>query len=140
MRTARATVERPRFRRFLAERGRRAFDIKRRGIRPLVDIARLFAMRTGYLDSTNTAVRLRHAGTALPDMGQTAENALDTYNYLMEFRFKHHLRTIERAEMLENRVDLSALSWTQQSILNAMFSTVGGVQDEVASRYGVGTT
>jgi CBS domain-containing protein len=128
------------FRRFLAERGRRALDIKRRGIRPLVDIARLFAMQTGYLDSTNTADRLRHARTALPDMAQTAENALDAYNYLTEFRFRRHLLAIEGGEALENRVDPSTLSRTQQSMLDAVFSTVEGVQDEVASRYGAGTT
>jgi CBS domain-containing protein len=128
------------FRRFLAERGRQAFDIKRRGIRPLVDIARLFAMQTGYLDSTNTADRLRHARMALPDMAPSAENALDAYNYLMEFRFRHHLRAIERGEMPENRIEPSTLSRAQQSMLNAVFSTVEGVQDEVANRYGAGTT
>ncbi len=58
----------------------------------------------------------------------------------MEFRFRHHLRAIERGEMPENRVDPSTLSRTQQSMLDAVFSTVEGVQDEVANRYGAGTT
>ncbi|MDP8926371.1 MAG: DUF294 nucleotidyltransferase-like domain-containing protein [Actinomycetota bacterium] len=126
------------FRRFLLERGRRTFDIKRRGIRPLVDVARLFAMQTAYLDSTNTSDRLQHASAALPEMKKTVENALDTYQYLMEFRFKRHLQAIEQGEIPENSVDPSTLSRTQQNMMDAVFSTVESVQDEVARRYGAG--
>lgn len=38
---------------------RGTLDIKRRGIRPLVDVARLLAMRLAYPDSPNTVDRYR---------------------------------------------------------------------------------
>ncbi|MEW6637317.1 MAG: DUF294 nucleotidyltransferase-like domain-containing protein [Actinomycetota bacterium] len=124
------------FGRLLARSWRHEFDLKRRGIRPLVDVARLFAMDARYLDSANTADRLRHSPASLPGAAQTAENALDAYQYLSEFRFRHHLQAIERGKEPGNRLDLSILSRTQQSMMSAVFSTVEAVQDEVANRYG----
>lgn len=80
----------PSFLRSMVERigGRSdALNIKRRGITPLVNIARLFAMQLRYLDSTNTLDRFRHAAKALPEMSKTAEQASDAYNQLVELRF-----------------------------------------------------
>jgi CBS domain-containing protein len=117
--------------------GRDAFDVKRRGLRPLVDVARVFAMQLRYLDSANTSDRLQHATRALPEMGRAAENALEAYRYLSQFRFSRHLRSVERGEMPDNNVSLSALNETQQNMLRAVFSMVAEVQGAVAHRYGV---
>jgi CBS domain-containing protein len=121
----------------LGKDGTNAFDLKRRGLRPLVDLARVFAMQLGYLDSANTADRFRHAARALPDASKTAENALEAYAYLSEFRFKRHLKSIETAEPPENSVDPSNLNQTQQRMLQAVFSTVAETQDTVGRRYGL---
>jgi CBS domain-containing protein len=127
------------FRRFLNERTgeRRVFDLKRRGLRPLVEVARLFAMQAGYLDSANTSDRLRQARAALPDLGRTAETALDAHDYLTGFRMARHLEAIERGEEPENVVDRSTLSRTQQSMLDLIFSNIEEVQGDVAHRYGI---
>jgi CBS domain-containing protein len=117
--------------------GRDAFDVKRRGLRPLVDVARVFAMQLRYLDSANTSDRLQHATRALPEMARAAENALEAYRYLSQFRFSRHLRSVERGEMPDNNVSLSALNETQQNMLRAVFSMVAEVQGAVAHRYGV---
>lgn len=111
-------------------------DLKRRGLRPLADVARVFAMQAGYLDSSNTVDRLQHATRALPEMARSAENALEAYHYLAGFRMAHHLRAVERGEAPDNRVDPSTLSETQRSMLEAVFSTIADVQGAVARRYG----
>ena len=117
--------------------GRDAFDIKRHGLRPLVDVARVFAMQLRYLDSASTSDRLQHATRALPEMAVAAENALEAYRYLSQFRFSRHLRAVQRGEMPDNNVGLSSLNATQQNMLEAAFSTVSDVQSAVARRYGV---
>ena len=66
-----------------------------------------------------------------------AENAVEAYRYLSQFRFSRHLRTDQRGEMPENNVGLSTLNATQQNMLKAVFSTVSDVQSAVARRYGV---
>jgi signal-transduction protein with cAMP-binding, CBS, and nucleotidyltransferase domain len=71
-------------------------------------------------------------------MARAAENTHDAYHFLTEFRFKRHLQAIERGEMPENSVDPSTLSRTQQNMMDAVFSTVESVEDEIAYRYGVG--
>jgi CBS domain-containing protein len=126
-------------RRFVAglSGGRDAFDIKRHGLRPLVDIARVFAMQLRYLDSASTSDRLQHAIRALPEVEKAAEDALEAYRYLSQFRFSRHLRAVQRGEMPGNNVGLSTLNGTQQNMLRAVFSTVSEVQDAVARRYGV---
>ena len=117
--------------------GRDAFDVKRRGLRPLVDVARVFAMQLRYLDSANTTDRLQHATRALPEMARAAENALEAYRYLSQLRFSRHLRAVERGDMPDNNVGISTLNETQQNMLRAVFSTVAEVQNAVAHRYGV---
>lgn len=126
------------FRSVVERFGRRSetLDIKRRGIAPLVNIARLFAMQLRYLDSANTLDRFRHAAKALPEMSKTVEQASASYNELAELRFDHHLRQIERGENLSNHIDPYALSRTRQDMLRGALSAVDEVQAAVANRYG----
>ncbi len=116
---------------------RNTIDIKRRGLRPLVDIARVFAMQLGYLDSANTSDRYQYAIRALPEMGRTAENALEAYHYLAQFRFRRHLWAVERGEAPDNSIDPSTLNETQQSMLEVAFTAVAEAQNAVARRYGI---
>ena len=53
-----------------------------------------------------------------------AENAVEAYRYLSQFRFSRHLRTVQRGEMPENNVGVSTLNATLQNMLKAVFSTL----------------
>jgi CBS domain-containing protein len=128
------------FRRFVVERSgeyRHTFNVKRRGMRPLVDIARILAIQLGYLDSANTISRLQNAADNIPNLSKSAEDALDAYHYLAELRMSHHLSSIKAGEPPTNQINPSRLTNTQQSMLKVVFSTVQEVQDAVARRYGV---
>src|SRR5690606_11105228 len=46
------------------EAGREGFDLRTRGVRPAVDIARALALEVGYLKSANTFDRLRHVAAS----------------------------------------------------------------------------
>ncbi|MGB3682786.1 MAG: DUF294 nucleotidyltransferase-like domain-containing protein [Rubrobacteraceae bacterium] len=130
------------FRRFVLERSgeyRHTFNIKRRGLRPLVDTARILAIELRYLDSANTVDRFGHIARNMPGMESAVENALDAYNYLDERRFVHHLRAIERGEKLNNQINPSDLNNTQQNMLKVVFATVQETQEALARRYGINT-
>ena len=130
------------FRRFVLERSgeyRHTFNIKRRGLRPLVDTARILAIELRYLDSANTVDRFEHIAKEMPGMASTVEDALDAYTYLDERRFIHHLRTIERGEKLDNQINPSDLNNTQQNMLKVVFATVQEVQEAMARRFGINT-
>ncbi len=128
------------FRRFVLERSgeyRHTFNVKRRGVKPLTDAARVLCVQLGYLDSVNTEDRLRYIAQQIPGLKSTAEDALDAHNYLAELRFTHHLRGIERGEKLNNQINPSELNNTQQNMLKVVFSTVQDVQDALARRFGM---
>jgi CBS domain-containing protein len=130
------------FRRFVLERSgeyRHTFNIKRRGLRPLVDSARILAIELRYLDSANTVDRLEHIAREMPGMASEVENSLDAYNYLDERRFVHHLRAIERGEKLNNQINPSEVTNTQQNMLKVVFATVQETQEALARRYGMNT-
>ncbi|WP_047866683.1 DUF294 nucleotidyltransferase-like domain-containing protein [Rubrobacter aplysinae] len=128
------------FRRFVVERSgeyRHTFNVKRRGLRPLVDSARILSIQLGYLESANTVSRLQNAAQGIPQLSKTMEDALDAYRYLAELRMIHHLAAIEAGEEPTNQINPSRLTNTQQSMLKVVFSTVQEVQDAVARRYGI---
>lgn len=130
------------FRRFVLERSgeyRHTFNVKRRGLRPLIDAARVLAIQIGYLNSANTEDRLHRIAREIPTFKSTAEDALDAYNYLTELRFMHHLRAIERGEKLNNQINPSDLNNAQQNMLKVVFSTVQEVQEALAQRFGLNT-
>lgn len=128
------------FRRFVLERSgeyRHTFNVKRRGLKPLVDAARVLAIQLGYLESANTEDRFQYIAQQVPNLKPTAEDALDAHGYLKELRFMHHLRAIERGERLNNQINPSDLNNTQQNMLKVVFSTVQDVQDALARRFGM---
>ena len=130
------------FRRFVLERSgeyRHTFNVKRRGVKPLTDAARVLAVQLGYLDSTNTEDRFGYIAQNIPGLKSTAEDALDAHNYLTELRFMHHLRSIERGEAPNNQINPSDLNNTQQNMLKVVFSTVQDTQDALARRFGMNT-
>ena len=130
------------FRRFVLERSgeyRHTFNVKRRGVKPLTDAARVLAVQLGYLNSTNTEDRFGYIAQNIPGLKSTAEDALDAHNYLTELRFMHHLRSIERGEAPNNQINPSDLNNTQQNMLKVVFSTVQDTQDTLARRFGMNT-
>lgn len=128
------------FRRFVLERSgayRNTFNIKQRGLRPLVDAARLLAVQLEYMDSANTEARFRHVSRSLPELSSTIEDALDAYHYLSETRFINHLRAVEEGGDPDNHLNPSEMNNTQQSMLKVVFATVQGMQEAMAHRYGI---
>jgi CBS domain-containing protein len=115
--------------------GRNTFDVREGGIRPIVDAARVLALEARYFESTNTFDRLRHASRDLEELGDSVEDALEAYQYLVDFRLESQLRAVEAGDRPVNQIDASSLNKMQQRLLRNAFSRADDLQDALARRY-----
>jgi CBS domain-containing protein len=125
-------------RRFILDRSgehRHTFDIRERGIQPVVSAARVLALEIRCLDSLSTLERLRAAADAIPDMSRIVESSIEAYRFLVDFRLEDQLRSFEAGEPPKNRIDPMALPRVQQNLLRSAFATVAELQEAVKNRY-----
>lgn len=113
----------------------KAFDVRESGIVPVVNAARVLALETRYLDSTNTFDRLRHAASAMPELSKTIEDALEAYQYLVDFRLESQLRAVEAGDPPVNQIDAAALNRMQQRLMRNAFSKASRLLDALAKHY-----
>ncbi len=128
------------FRRFvldLFKNQRHRFNIKERGIMPVIGMARVLALDIRYLASSNTFDRLRRVGEEVPELAERASALLDAYQYLVDFRLEHQLRAVEAGEEPGDELDLSALSQNQRDLLYSALNKLGELHDVLGRRYGV---
>lgn len=118
--------------------GRNTFDVREGGIRPIVDAARVLALEIRYLESTNTFDRLRRAAQELQDLTEVIDDALEAYQYLVDFRLESQLHAVEAGDRPVNQIDATTLNKMQQRLLRDAFSRAAGLQDGLARRYNLG--
>lgn len=124
-----------RFVRIRSGDGNNRYNLRVRGILPIVEAARVLALDLRYLESTNTYDRLRHAVTMLPEMRSVLEPAIDAYRYFVDFRLERQLNAVEGGDPPGNEIDLTTLSRMQQHILRRSSATVVDLQEAIAERY-----
>ncbi|AEN72694.1 putative CBS domain and cyclic nucleotide-regulated nucleotidyltransferase [Rhodothermus marinus SG0.5JP17-172] len=127
------------FRRFVLDRSgeqRPGFDIKLRGLMPIVDLARILALEAGYLRTTGTLDRLQAAAERIPEVRQTCQNLQEAYRLLTEVRLDHQLRQIEAGQPPDNHIVPEQLSGVQRKMLKIVFSMIQEAQEALAMRYG----
>ena len=113
----------------------RASRIRRRGVLPVVDAARVLALDARYLASSNTFDRLRHVAEAVPAMAPTLMEAREAYQYLLDFRLERQLRDVELGEAPSSYLDPSQLTKLQQNVLRNAFTAVNALQRALIERY-----
>ena len=112
-------------------------DIKRQGVIPIVDLARLFALSEGSA-VVNTAERLRAAAgspSLSEEMGANLEDALEL---IANLRFQHQARRIARGRAADNYLPPRELSGLQRRLLKDAFLTVRSMQEVLQNRYQLG--
>jgi CBS domain-containing protein len=111
---------------------RGTFDIKQGGLLPVVDIARLGALKAGA-DVTGTVERLRAAselGGIQPAHARTLEEAYDLFSSL---RLEHQIRQLARGTEPSDYVDPRELSELTRRYLRDAFREVAEVQKSLSS-------
>ncbi len=112
-------------------------DIKRRGVLPVVDLARWAGIIAG-VTSASTPERLRAAAGegVLPEAdARTLEDALVLFT---ELRLGHHVRRLKAGERPDDILDASELSPLARRQLKEAFRAVASVQRRVATQLGLG--
>jgi CBS domain-containing protein len=86
---------------------RRTIDLKLRGARPFVDVARIWSLAQGIW-ATNTADRLRGAGAAANHSAEDIAASVEAFHLVQRFRIRQQLAADdpERA----NRLDPASLN------------------------------
>lgn len=124
------------FRNFLMvqnDKHKNALNLKHRGIVPIVDIARVVALKYG-LNETNTVERL-HA--ALECKGLSSEmhgNLIDALEFISSLRIRHQAEQIRKGVDTDNLLPIEELSGLERSHLKDSFEIIKTMQHFFESR------
>lgn len=113
-----------------------SINIKLHGLMPLIDAIRILAMEQG-IARTNTLERLEglvEKGVFTQSEGRDLGEA---FNFLMLLRFQHHLARMKEGLPLDNYVQPARLSPIRRSMLKSSFKTIGQLQRQLETRFGL---
>ncbi len=109
-------------------------DLKRRGIIPAVDLARVYVLSAGLPD-VNTRERLKVAAEASALSREGADNLEDAFEFIATLRARHQAEQIKRGEVPDNYVRPSELSALERGHLKDAFSVISTLQNALGQRY-----
>jgi len=112
-------------------------DIKKGGIIPIVDLARLFALEQGCLAIT-TRERLQQLRGSAVLSNTGADSLLTAFDFLSQLRAKVQVQQLSHHQSPDNYVNLSQLSHTDHAQLKTAFKDIRLIQNTLASRLGDG--
>lgn len=128
------------FRRFVVDRNgdhRDSLNIKKRGVLPVTEIARLHAL-AAKLSEVNTGARLQ----SLVDAGRMAmvdsRNLTDALHFIQGLRMDHQCGQIQRGEAVDNYINPRALPRLAKEQLRDAFTIIDEAQASVRQNYRAG--
>lgn len=114
-------------------------DLKRYGLMPIADLARLHAVSLG-LPELHTVRRLEAAARAGGLSEQAAAGLADAWRLFYVLRARHQARQVRRGEPLDNRLDPEQLSGLERDHLRDAFRVVDDHQRWVRAHFDVSGT
>ena len=124
------------FRNFLMvqdDKHKNALNIKHRGIVPIVDIARVVALKNG-LKETNTVERLFAALDCKGISGEMHGNLIDALEFISSLRIRHQAEQIRKGVDADNFLPIEELSGLEKSHLKDSFDIIKTMQHFFESR------
>lgn len=109
-------------------------NLKFRGIGPLVDIVRLFALESG-ISETSTFERIKALKDKHPIMRETAEELEQSFEFITLLRIHHQIEQIERGTSPDNFINPTMLSNLEKKSLKESFKVISKVQDFIIEQY-----
>jgi CBS domain-containing protein len=110
------------------------FDMKLKGISPIVFLARVYGLEAASRTS-NTLDRLRAAVDAGLIARDTCETLSEAYRFLLRVRLRTQIRAISEGRAPSNLVSLSDLSSMERSRLRDAFRAIEVWQERAAYHY-----
>ncbi len=118
------------FRNFIVEKDgehKNRLDIKKRGLMPFVDFARLMALKFG-IKETNTIERLRLLYEAEHISKELYTETTEAYEFQMQIRFVHQLQMMEEGKQPDNYINPSDLTDLEKQTLKEAFQVISKLQ------------
>ncbi len=112
---------------------RGTLDIKRRGLGPVVDLARFAALEAGA-HSTSTSERLRDAADAGTLDGEQARSLQHAYELFADLRLEHQVQHLEDRRTPDNQLDPRTLDPLARRYLRDAFREVASIQRTLARK------
>ncbi|WP_223789048.1 putative nucleotidyltransferase substrate binding domain-containing protein [Marinicella meishanensis] len=128
------------FRRFVLEQHgaeHKTLDMKKRGILPLTDVARVFALDAGTA-LINTRDRIQAACQAGVISSEAADDLIDSHDFLCTVRLQHQVKNIQAGQAANNHVNPDELSSLERRHLKDAFELISTYQDVVSQKYNQG--
>ena len=125
------------FRQFVLERSgehKHTLDMKRQGIMPIVEIARIRSLAAGEL-RINTRNRLRAAAKAGEISPADAASLIDALDFIEKLRIEHQARQLQAGEKPDNHLAPKELSPLVRQNLKSAFSQVRTSQQALLNRF-----
>ncbi|MBI4805143.1 MAG: CBS domain-containing protein [Desulfovibrio sp.] len=114
--------------------GREGLDIKRGGIFPLTQGARVLALEFG-MERTDTASRLLGAAAAGVLSGETAGDLTQSMEFMQELRLRFQAEALAEGREPDSMVYLDRMSRMERSRLKECFKAVAGFQAILSNKY-----
>ena len=125
------------FKSFVVEKSgehKNEFDLKVKGIAPLVDVVRLFALERGARETSTleriAALKERH--TIVKEYADDLEHA---FEFIMLLRIQHQLEQIEAGKKPDNFINPQKLSNLEKRTIKDEFHLISKMQGLVIERY-----
>jgi CBS domain-containing protein len=112
-------------------------DVKHRGIVPIVDIARVYALSGGIV-AINTTERLQAACETGAMSQEMSQNLIDALEYISTLRNQHQVERIRHGQAADNFLDPESLSGLERSHLKDSFAIIKSMQEVLEHRYQAG--
>jgi CBS domain-containing protein len=128
------------FRQFVLERSGReepALDMKKRGVVPIIDLARVHALAAGVA-AVSTRERLEEAAAAGELSEEGMRELLDAFDFISLVRLRHQAERIRAGEKPDNFVAPEELSALERRHLKDAFDVVRTMQAALEQRYQAG--
>ena len=128
------------FRTFVVEKSgehKDSLNLKLRGIGPLIDIVRLFALEEG-VSETSTLERLRAMKDSHPVIIELGEELEQAFEFITLLRMHHQTKQMERNEPPDNFINPVTLSNLEKKSLKESFQLILKVQDAIGELYRMG--
>ena len=128
------------FRRFVLEKHgseKKALNMKKRGIMPCTDIARVFALDAG-VTQINTRDRFQLAYENKVISKEAYRDLTDAYDFLTMVRLKHQALKIKNNQEPDNYVEPIELSSLERRHLKDAFEIISTYQDVLSNKYNQG--
>jgi len=113
-----------------------SLDMKHNGVVPIVDLARIYALR-GEITAVNTRARLVEARESKQLSQSGAGDLLDAYDLIAEARLQHQAELVKQGQAPDNFLQPATLSDFERSHLRDAFVVVKTMQSAVGHGRGM---